>query len=325
VPANDTRPLGTVSRFRRFRRRIWRLLREQSSPLQTISALIAMITIVWGVGQYLWTKAENDALQRTQAHYSAWLVVNSAQGQAVSGGRIDALEYLAREKVHLSNLSAPNAQLDRINLAGAFLDGADLTGVSMWSANLDGTYMSGASLKGANLVHTTFRDAMLGIIHSEEWTERLSFPVTYVWEAANLEGADLRVADLSYAYLPYVNFTDSSLAGAQLRGAQAWSAKFNSTNLRESDLSGANLRNSSLLGANLTGAYVKDANFSDADVQGAIFIGTHDLLPEQIMEATNWQLAYYDPILHVQLALPGPVVTPTPLSRRPPSTLTPAP
>src|SRR5467141_4400522 len=49
--------------------------------------------------------------RKKQKHYQAWQVINTAQGKGGSGGRIEALEELNRDRVPLVG----------INAAGAFL------------------------------------------------------------------------------------------------------------------------------------------------------------------------------------------------------------
>ena len=83
-----------------------------------------------------------EAPKRTkEKHYQAWQAINAAHGQGGSGGRIEALQDLNEDKQSLVGLSAANAFLEEIDLAGAELN----------DANLQRVRLSGAELQGASL------------------------------------------------------------------------------------------------------------------------------------------------------------------------------
>ena len=123
-----------------------------------------------------------DRQKRNQ--YEAWQVINSAQSQTGSGGRIQALEDLLRDGVDLEGVSASGADLSGINLESGQLSRANLA-----RAHLDGANLKGANLEGA----------------------RLTF--------ANLEGANLREANLEGAELGEANLQNADLKGANLEGS----------------------------------------------------------------------------------------------------------
>src|SRR5216683_5709124 len=65
--------------------------------------------------------------RKKQKHYQAWQVINTAQGKGGSGGRIEALEELNRDRVPLVG----------INAAGAFLQGVRLRKGRLLRCNLE--------------------------------------------------------------------------------------------------------------------------------------------------------------------------------------------
>ena len=83
-------------------RRFWRGLGKQADPIQAFASIITLITVAWGVVSLV--QGEGERVK--QSHYAAWQLVNSAQGQIVSGGRIDALQDLNKDHVSLVGLSA---------------------------------------------------------------------------------------------------------------------------------------------------------------------------------------------------------------------------
>ena len=206
--------------------------------------------------------------RKKQYHYQAWQVINSAYGQKTSGGRIDALQDLAKDRVSLAGLNIEGASLPRIklrqaNLRGANLSKADLRAANLSKANLDTVSLTKADLREANL------------------------------EGASLNGADLSEANLSKANLKKVvlhwallNRTD--LREADLREANLsldigktvlrknWGFVVRQTNLTTEDLlslgleqSGANLEGADLRKANLEGANLEGANLKGANLEGA--------------------------------------------------------
>ncbi|HEX8231003.1 MAG TPA: pentapeptide repeat-containing protein [Chloroflexia bacterium] len=322
----DTRPLGALPRFRLLGRKVWGLLGAHTNPFQTISVIIGMGTLVWGISQYLWTKEENDALQRQQAHYIAWQVVNSAQGRVVSGGRLDALEYLAHDGVSLADLSAPKANLDAVDLAGGYLVNADFTGAQMRWANLDGAILSAASFREADLVRSSFRDAKLGAGSFPLDRPGVDLSLWGGYGPADCENSAMMFVDLSNAGISQVNFTNASLSGALLIGTQARHANFNGASLRSAILEGADLSYATLLGANLTDANLDNTNLEGADIQGADFTAALNISKEQIEKAKHWEVAHFSDAMQKQLGITAPMPTRTanPFGE-PRPTLTPAP
>jgi BTB/POZ domain-containing protein KCTD9 len=139
----------------------------------------------------------NIPTQIEQSHYQAWLVITSAQGQGGSGGRIQALEALNKDKVDLSGLTISNAYLERVNLQKAKLYKANFQGAYLEKANFAGAGLERADFSGACLENTDFRGAYLARV--------------------NFQGADLQFADLRGAYIDETNFQDTFLHRTDVR------------------------------------------------------------------------------------------------------------
>src|SRR5258705_3149377 len=93
----------------------WAFL-EVVEYLRTLSVLFVII---------LYFSEGGDRLKLK--HYQAWQVINTAQGKGGSGGRIEALEELNRDRVPLVG----------INAAGAFLQGVRLRNGKLLRCNLE--------------------------------------------------------------------------------------------------------------------------------------------------------------------------------------------
>lgn len=168
----------------------------------------------------------SDRKKREQ--YEAWQVVNSAQGQSGSGGRIQALQDLNEAGVDLEGVSAPNAELSGINLSFSKLRRANLERAQLDQSNLKGAVLNGANLQQANL------------------------------RGAHLESAKLILTQLEGAIL----------IKAHLHGANLWEANLEGAQLQEADLEGASLKFARLYGANLKGANLVNADLAGARLDG---------------------------------------------------------
>lgn len=133
-----------------------------------------------------------------QRHYQAWQVINTAQAQGGSGGRVEALQELNSDKVALTGVSAGGAFLQGIHLADAQLSrcdlhASDLRGGLLQRARLDFCNLRGANLRGGSLAGADLRDAELQDADLQ---------------STDLTGADLTNADLSRADLRSANASD---------------------------------------------------------------------------------------------------------------------
>jgi len=166
----------------------WKFL-EVLEYMSSLSVLVAVLFYFSEAGDRL-----------KQKHYQAWQVVNTAQGKGGSGGRIEALEELNRDRVPLVGVDVAGAFLQDIDLAGARLLRANFSSADLRDSNFRLADFSDADLRSAN-----FRGADLTKVY---------------FHGADLSGADLDGADLTEANLIGVNLDDADLSGANLAGVQ---------------------------------------------------------------------------------------------------------
>ena len=103
-------------------------------------------------------------------------MINTSQGKGGSGGRIEALEELNRDRIPLVGVNAAGAFLQGVRLRNGKLLRCNFEACDLRNSDLSAADMQYADLKSAN-----FRDANLS--------------------DANLENADLRDTDLYHANL----------------------------------------------------------------------------------------------------------------------------
>lgn len=120
---------------------------------------------------------KNEAKKALQNQ--AWTLIHLADGQIVSGGRILAMEELARDGVSMAGINLNQANLRGANLSGADLEGATLREADLAGANLGRTNLRGGDLRGTNLREAYLRGTNLS--------------------GANLEGAYLEGSNLNGA------------------------------------------------------------------------------------------------------------------------------
>jgi uncharacterized protein YjbI with pentapeptide repeats len=162
----------------------WVLL-EVLEYLGTFSVLVAVI--------FYFAESGNRTRQR---HYTAWAVINAAQGKGGSGGRIEALEELNRDHVSLIGLDASLAFLQGVELPHAIL--------------------SRCTFESADLRQSVFRSADLTF--------------------CNLQSANFRNTDFSHAQLADTNLSEADLNGVDLSAADLARANLTKTDLRNADL-----------------------------------------------------------------------------------------
>ena len=150
-----------------------------------------------------------------QRHYQAWQVINTAQGKGGSGGRIEALQELNRDKVPLVG----------VDVSSAFLQGLRLEGANLLRADFSAADMRGSDLKAADFAYAD--------LHS-----------------ANLRGSDLENASFEHANLNEADLVGSDLAGARFDGADLGGVDLRNADLR--DVQWQQLKNIRM--ANLAGA-----------------------------------------------------------------------
>lgn len=192
------------------------------------------LSILLGVILYF---AESGAREK-QKHYQAWQVINTAQGKGGSGGRKEALEQLAADKVALVG----------VDVSDAFLQGLQLPLADLARASFRGCDLRDASFDGSNL------------------------------EYADLTSANLRNASLTEANLQNANFTDADLNSCALAKANCENVDFSRADLRNCDLKDLQWNKIDAIKlANLFGAKNVPAGFMAWALQkGAVTIESSD-------------------------------------------------
>ena len=210
-------------------------------------------------------------------HYEAWQVINSAREQSGSGGRIQALEELNKDKVSLEGLSAPGAYLFAVNLSHANLQKANLEKANLEEANLNGASLYLASLEKAILQRAILRNADF----SASNLKGVNFFGSYL-RGASFAGADLRGATLRYSYLRETTFVMTNLEGADLYKADLRGVRLNHSSLKnacliDANLEGADLELCDLRGAQLQGANLSKSNLLSVSIDKAIVTNNNEV------------------------------------------------
>ena len=109
-----------------------------------------------------------------------------------------------------------------------------------------------------------------------------------------VKGADLLLANLDYVRAGGAFLAMAELSSASLKHALLYNANLAGVRLDGANLYGANLAGANLAGANLTGTDLDGVYINKANLNGTRLIGSRNMKPEQIKEAKNWQLAFYD-------------------------------
>ncbi len=159
-----------------------------------------------------------------QKHYQAWQVINTAQGKGGSGGRIDALQELNRDRVPLTG----------VDLSGSFLQGVVLEKAQLSRANLD----------AADARESTFNESNL--------------------EFGELHSTNLRNAHLRRVSLQHADLSDADLNGADLTDSDFSDAVLDRVDLRGDDLGGVKWKDlRGVKGANIFGIKNAPEGFTD--------------------------------------------------------------
>ena len=173
-----------------------------------------------------------------QRHYQAWQVINTAQGKGGSGGRIDALQELNRDKVPLVGVDVSSAFLQGLRLEGANLLRADFSAADMRGSDLKGADFAYADLHSANLRGSDLEDASFEHANLNEADLVGSDLAGARFDGADLGGVDLRNADLRDVRWQQVkNIRMANIAGAKNApaGFVAWALKNGAVQIEEKD------------------------------------------------------------------------------------------
>lgn len=288
--------------------------------IENIEHLIAIITLI----VFTWDVPS----QRKRTNLEAWQVINSAQGQGGSGGRVKALEYLNKQQESMAGLTAFDADLTGVNLRKADLFRANLRNTCLNNSDLKGSDLREAKLNDSRLRNANLRKADLSRADLENAKLESADLSNTKLNAANLSYADLidaklENADLSNANLNNADLRNANLCCVELNRTQLTQANLCRTDLRKSQLIGTNLEDTNLWRSNLSNAHLHNADFSRAnlsltDLTNADFKNTilnnadlahanlryaQNLTVEQVQAANNWDTAYYDPEFCKRLGL----------------------
>lgn len=226
--------------------------------------------------------------RKQQAHYQAWEIINGANNQTVSGGRIEALQLLNQDGVSLRNIN---------------LDKADLSGI-----NLNNAFLIGVSFKDSKLTCVTIKTSKSSSFPPQCTKIRNSELSWGKFQEANLFDADFQKSIFWNAEMQEARLIKAKLQGANFENTQLQNAYLNYANLEKAELMGANFQDADLENANLKDAIICDQIDESTEPEKIIcanFIGAKNLTATQIKSAKNWQNGCYDFSLRKELNLPG--------------------
>ncbi|WP_052349688.1 pentapeptide repeat-containing protein [Picosynechococcus sp. NKBG042902] len=259
----------------------WRLVEIFLGQLEAIAITSAAILYICETSD-----------RKRQSIYEAWQVIDNsyASNMEMSYARIEALEFLVKEKVSLSGISLFDKSnnlafnLTNINLEGADLTGSNLTNVNLTGANLKNAILykaclSSANLEGADLTHSDLREAKLkganlkkailigASLQKAELQSQLDIPGSSEPERVKMlqsiisisHGVPLNQLSRSQRIIGFKNLISS---GAYLK----------TTKLEEADLTYSNLEE-----ANLVGVDFKNANLTNADLNHVRFTSSYGI------------------------------------------------
>lgn len=269
--------------FIKMEEEIWEPLLKwaESLALINILGLISNIGIIVAVSTYV----ASEKHRRDAEILNAWQTITSAYGQAGSGGRMQALEFLnaspgANWRRKFPWICAPNSictwpkeNLSGINLAVASdveVNATELQGATTTAAN--GVYLRGINLQNANLQGANLRGADL--------------------RGANLAGANLRYANIQGAFLVDANLEGANLADANLETANLFRANLEDAILIKTNLKKAFLASANLKSAGLEMAILEEATLYDSDLSDSILLNAN--LKNAFLGNTNFENAYMD-------------------------------
>ncbi|HME12047.1 MAG TPA: pentapeptide repeat-containing protein [Candidatus Acidoferrum sp.] len=169
----------------------WAFL-ETLGYLSNLGVLVAVIFYFAEAGE-----------RRRQRHFQMWQVMNTAQGKGGSGGRIEALEELNRDRVSLVGVDVSGAFLRGVKLPKAELLRANFSSVDARNGDFTEADFSFAEMQSGNFRNGKFARAILRDADCAEGD----------FSGADFSGADLTRADFSNADLH-----DADLLDVQWKG-----------------------------------------------------------------------------------------------------------
>ncbi len=275
----------------KLEKRLWEplLIWANNQALLGLLGLVGNVGIIIAVVTYIGSEKQ----RRNAEVLNAWQTITSAYGQAGSGGRIQALEFLnaspgANWRRKFPWVCAPHPlcvwpaeSLAGINLAVEAIEINPSTEGNPLSTDnnkaiekFPGIYLAKIQLPNADLGHANLQSADL-------WDANLQNAILL---NANLQGAllistNLQGTHLDDANLQNARLTDANLQNARLINTNLQSAHLLNTNLQSADLWDANLQNAILLNVNLQGALLintdlQGTRLTNANLQNAVLWGT---------------------------------------------------
>lgn len=165
-------------------------------------------------------------------------------------------------------VSAPDARLPPLELAGAPLEGQDfskltLSGITSSDAHAPRSDWSATRLENVGFLRAQLFEAKFD---DARW-------VRVNLDDAVLDRASLRNASWDGVSLVRARAPNLSAQGAKLAGARAVAADFSGSNFETADFSGADLRAARFEGVNLAGARLTNADLRGADLGKAALAG----------------------------------------------------
>lgn len=288
-------------------------------------ALLSLLGLMGNVGLIIAviTYVGSEKQRRNAEVLNAWQTLTSAHGQAGSGGRIQALEFLNASPganwrrrfpwfcAPLSLCTWPQESLAGVNLSvdmsaadqeststnkplpgkGAYLLRIQLPKAILSGANLKDAHLGLANLQGTNLNRTNLERAQLGGANLKDASlDFANLQGTYLG-GANLQGAHLANTNLQGTNLWYSNLENAYLGDANFQGANLKEANLKGAGLWAANLEGANLEWANLEGANLERANLEGASLGGANLNSTIFLSTDlrgtENLSQQVLESSN--------------------------------------
>ncbi|MEM9118218.1 MAG: pentapeptide repeat-containing protein [Cyanobacteria bacterium P01_F01_bin.56] len=300
--------------FIKLEKQVWEPLLKWADN----QALLSLLGIIGNVGLILAvvTYVGSEKQRRDAEVRNAWQTITSAHGQAGSGGRIEALEFLnaspgANWRRRFPWFCAPHPlctwpaeNLDGIDLSVGPAETTTDTEQSdemveetssddhiidaIASEKFLGIYLSGvqlpnadlenANLKGADLENANLARTDLGVANLEDaFLRNAHLEEASLWNV-NLNGAFLASANLEGAFLGNAHLEEAFLGGANLARTDLVVANLRDANLHGANLHGANLHDANLEEANLEEAFLGGANLHGANLKGAVQLTTEQLM-----------------------------------------------
>ncbi|MGD1911757.1 MAG: pentapeptide repeat-containing protein [Rivularia sp. (in: cyanobacteria)] len=177
------------------------LLESSKDEAKFVRENIENISIFAGLIIFIWKYPE----LKKKSQYEAWQVIFSAEKGKENGGRIQALQDLAKDGIKIGNVDVSGAYLEGIKLEGAWLREADFNDCMLEKSKFSYALLSFTNFSKANLSKAHLDGARLF--------------------GANLSGANLSGASLTEANLTEADFSGTDLTKADLNNAIFWEEK----------------------------------------------------------------------------------------------------